>query len=179
MKNYTLGIFHTPEQAAAAVNRLHADLSIPSDNISYIYKDAHGTMKSSAEEAANSAPVEGAKTGATIGGVIGAGLGIATVMGLIPVIGPVLAAGPLIAALGFSGGVVATTAAGALTGAIAGGLVGALVNLGIGEKEAKIYEDKITGGNVLLAVHADEAVDVSKVLVEEGATDINSYKINM
>ena len=178
MKNYTIGIFQTPEQAAAAVNRLHNDISIPSANISYLYKDAHGRMQSGAESV-ESAPVEGAKTGATIGGVIGAGLGIATVVGLIPVIGPVFAAGPLLAALGLGGGAVATTAAGALTGAAAGSLLGALVNLGIDEKEAKIYEDKITGGNVLVAVHADEAINVAEVLAEGGATDINSYQIDL
>ncbi len=179
MKNYTLGVFHTPEQAAVAVSRLHTDFSIPSDAISYLYKDTDGTVQKSSEGDVESAPVEGAKTGATIGSVIGAGLGIAAVVGLIPIIGPVFAAGPLIAALGFGGGAVATTAVGALTGAAAGGLVGALINLGIDEEEAKIYEEKITSGNVLVAVHADGAIDVSKVLIDEGATDVHPYNINM
>ena len=156
MKNYTIGIFKSPLQAASAVTRLHTDLSISSGNISYLYKDSHGTVQTGADGADSGSVVGGVKAGATIGGAIGAGLGIATVVGLIPVIGPVFAAGPLLVALGFGGGAVATTAAGAITGAAAGGLVGALVNLGIGENEAKIYESKITGGDVLLAVHSEE-----------------------
>ncbi len=177
MKNYTLGIFATPELADDAVSRIHNDLSIPTEQISYIYKDAHGAMKSGDANSNAAAPAHGAVTGATIGGVVGAGLGLATVAGLIPVIGPIFAAGPLLAALGMGAGAAATTAAGALTGAAAGGIVGALVNLGIEESAAKVYEEKIVAGNVLVAVHADDAIDIASVLREAGAMDINSYQL--
>ena len=39
MKNYTLGVFSSPEQADAAVTAIHSELSVPSDRISYLYKD--------------------------------------------------------------------------------------------------------------------------------------------
>jgi len=45
---------------------------------------------------------------------------------------------------------------GAATGAAVGGLTGALVGLGIPEIEAKAYEGKIRGGNVLIAVHTED-----------------------
>lgn len=173
MKNYTLGVFSSPEQADAAVNTIHSDLSVPSDHISYLYKDRDGTT---VVNEGGSAAAEGAASGATIGGVVGAGLGLATVAGLIPVIGPIFAAGPLIAALGI-GGAVGATAAGALTGAAAGGLVGALVGLGIDEPAAKEYETEVSSGNVLLAVEADEAIDIASVFSRMGGTNINTYKI--
>jgi hypothetical protein len=101
---------------------------------------------------------------------------LATVAGLIPVIGPIFAAGPLIAALGI-GGAVGATAAGALTGVAAGGLVGALVGLGIDEPAAKEYETEVSSGNVLLAVEADEAIDIASVFSRMGGTNIHAYKI--
>lgn len=174
MKNYTLGVFSSPEQADAAVNTIHSDLSVPSDSISYLYKDKDGAIVADAD---GSAPMEGAASGAAIGGAVGAGLGLATVAGLIPVIGPIFAAGPLIAALGI-GGAVGTTAAGALTGAATGGLVGGLLGLGISEPEAKEYESQVSSGNVLLAVEADEAVDIASVFSRMGGTNIHSYKIS-
>lgn len=174
MKNYTLGVFSSPEQADAAVSTIHSELAVPSENISYIYRNKDGAM---VEDGDSTGPAEGAASGAAIGGAVGAGLGLATVAGLIPVIGPIFAAGPLIAALGI-GGAVGTTAAGALTGAATGGLVGALLGLGISEPEAKEYESQVSSGNVLLAVEADEAIDIASVFSRMGGTNINVYNIS-
>jgi hypothetical protein len=160
MKNYTLGVFSSPEQADAAVTAIHSELSVPSDRISYLYKDRDSAT---VVHEGGSAAAEGAASGATIGGVVGAGLGLATVAGLIPVIGPILAVG--------------ATAAGALTGVAAGGLVGALVGLGIDEPAAKEYETEVSSGNVLLAVEADEAIDIASVFSRMGGTNIHAYKI--
>jgi outer membrane lipoprotein SlyB len=44
---------------------------------------------------------------------------------------------------------------GAAAGAATGGIAGALVGFGIPEYEAKIYEGKVRGGEVLVAVHVD------------------------
>jgi uncharacterized membrane protein len=46
---------------------------------------------------------------------------------------------------------------GAAAGAAAGGLTGALVGLGIPEYEAKQYEAKVKGGNILISVHTDDS----------------------
>ena len=98
-------------------------------------------------------------------------------MGIVPVIGPVFAAGPLVAALGIGTGVLGTTAAGTLTGAAAGGLIGALVSWGVSEEKAKDYQDQVEAGSVLIAVHADDMKDVATVLTEEGATDVDIYRL--
>jgi hypothetical protein len=56
-------------------------------------------------------------------------------------------------------------------------LAGALIGMGIPEYEAKRYEGKIMGGNILISVHTesgDEAKTARTILEEEGAQDINS-----
>jgi tetrahydromethanopterin S-methyltransferase subunit C len=77
-----------------------------------------------------------------LGGTIGllAGLGALAIPGL----GPFIAAGPLMAAL-----------SGAALGAGVGGLTGALIGMGIPEIEARKYEGKVRGGNLLIAVHTE------------------------
>jgi uncharacterized membrane protein len=52
---------------------------------------------------------------------------------------------------------------GAAVGAATGGLTGALIGYGIPEIEAKQYEGKVKGGNILLSVHTDDGREVSRV----------------
>jgi hypothetical protein len=89
---------------------------------------------------------EGAATGATVGGVLGAvAAGLAAVGSLaIPGLA-IVAAGPLVAAL-----------AGLGAGAAAGGLTGALIGLGIPEHEAKFFKGEIEKGGILVGVYAHE-----------------------
>lgn len=89
---------------------------------------------------------EGVATGATVGGILGAiAAGLAAIGTItLPGVG-LLAAGPVVAAL-----------AGAGAGAAVGGLTGALVGWGIPEEEAKLYENQIKQGNVLISVNAAE-----------------------
>src|SRR5690348_4932331 len=64
---------------------------------------------------------------------------------------------------------------GAAVGAGVGGLTGALVGMGIPEFEAKRYEGKVKGGNVLISVHTENAAERAraKMLFEHaGAHDI-------
>lgn len=86
---------------------------------------------------------EGAATGAATGAAVGAIAGALAVAGsvLLPGIGWI--AGPIVGAL-----------AGAGVGGTAGGLVGALVGAGLPEHEAKVVEDSVRQGGVVLAVHA-------------------------
>lgn len=98
-------------------------------------------------EKASKAPegaVAGGLTGAGVGGVVGllAGLGALA----IPGVGPLIAAGPLLALL-----------SGAAVGAAAGSLAGSLIGMGIPEYEAKRYEGRLKEGNILIAVHVDNA----------------------
>lgn len=96
--------------------------------------------------------MEGAGAGSAIGGTLGAIIGGIAAIGtsvLIPGLGLVVA-GPLVAAL---------TGAGA--GGLTGGLVGALIGSGIPEDRARLYEEGITNGGMVMGVNPrnDEDAD--------------------
>jgi len=136
------------------------------NDISVLMPDRDGT-RDFAHEHKTKAP-EGAATGAGAGGAIGGALGWLAGIGslAIPGVGPFIAAGPIMAAL-----------SGAAVGAAVGGMTGALVGLGIPEFEAKRYEGKIKGGNVLVSVHSensDETKRAKEIFEREGAEDIST-----
>jgi len=177
MKHMTVGLFSDRSNAEAAINRLHNELKIPTDDISYIYRNIDGDVQEvDAGDIASDTPKEGAGKGAIVGGTIGAIAGLATVAGIIPVIGPLFAAGPLAAALGLTGAVGAT-AASAATGAAAGGVIGALANLGIGKEKAQHYADRVREGDILIAAHTEH--DARSVLEACGAVDTDVYSLTV
>lgn len=151
MKKVTLGIVDSRSQAENVVSELR-NAGIDPGDISALLPDKHGTTDF-AHEHSTKAP-EGAATGAGAGGVLGGTLGLLAGIGAlaIPGLGPLIAAGPLLA-----------TMSGAAAGAAVGGLTGALVGLGIPEIEAKHYEGKIKGGNILIAVHTEDSDEQSIV----------------
>ena len=145
-----LGVFSEREQAEKAINGLE-EAGYPAKDISIVMKDkteAHAVAENTGASVADSA-VSGATTGGVIGGIAGLLVGIGAIT--IPGIGALLIGGPLAAALGLSGAA-ATTVSGAVTGALAGGLVGALVGLGVPEEDARVYEERIKAGAILVAV---------------------------
>lgn len=136
------------------------------NDISALFPDKEGT-RDFAHEKHTKAP-EGAATGAATGGVLGGALGWLAGIGAlaIPGVGPFVAAGPIMAALG-----------GAAIGASAGGLTGSLIGLGMPELEAKQYDEKIRGGNILLSVHSEDGAEQKRatdIFKRHGATDISS-----
>lgn len=179
MKKFTVGIFENRENAEKAINRAHNELNIPTDDLSFIYRNSEGEVKEvhTGDIASNTA-AEGAGQGAAVGATIGALAGLATVAGVIPVIGPLFAAGPIAVALGLSGAVGATAAA-AATGAIAGGVVGALTNMGVGEENAKRYADRVQAGDVLVAAYADDSIDVRALFLDAGAIETEGYALTV
>ena len=118
------------------------------DDISVLFPNKSGT-KDFAHEHNTKAP-EGAVAGVGAGGVLGGTLGLLVGIGAlaIPGLGPFIAAGPLLAAL-----------SGAAAGATVGGITGALIGMGIPEIEAKRYEGKIKGGNLLISVHTETSAE--------------------
>jgi hypothetical protein len=151
-------------QAATIVDELRAG-GFSNNDISVLFPDKSGT-RDFAHEQHTKAP-EGAATGAGTGGAIGGVLGWLVGIGslAIPGVGPFIAAGPIMAAL-----------AGAGIGAAVGGLSGALIGIGIPEYEAKQYETKIKGGNILISVHSensDERDRVKDIYERAGAHDIS------
>ncbi len=88
--------------------------------------------------------LEGAGAGSAIGGTLGAIIGGIAAIGtnvILPGLG-LIVAGPLVAAL-----------AGAGAGGLTGGLVGALIGSGIPEDRAKIYDEGIRNGGVVMGVN--------------------------
>jgi len=145
MHTSVLGLTTTRQQAETIVTALHQQ-GILTQNISVLFPNKEGTHDFAHEN--NTKAPEGAVVGAGTGGVLGGTLGLLAGIGAlaIPGLGPFIAAGPLLAAL-----------SGAAVGAGVGGLTGALIGMGIPEIEAKKYEGKIKGGNLLIAVHTESS----------------------
>ena len=163
MKKAVMCIVQNRDQADAIVTRLH-DVGFSNNDISVLFPNKSGT-KDFAHEHNTKAP-EGAVAGTATGGLLGGGLGLLAGLGAlaIPGVGPLIAAGPLLAAL-----------SGAAAGATVGGIAGALVGMGIPEMEAKRYEGKVKGGNILVSVHtesADQRKAAEDIFKEASAQDI-------
>lgn len=105
---------------------------------------------------------EGLAGGATAGGIIGAFLGALGTATAIAIPGlNIVVAGAAVSAL-----------AGLGAGAAAGGFIGALVGAGIPEHEAKVYEDSLRNGAILLAIDAkdgDQKKQIKQILENQDA----------
>lgn len=157
------GILRTQNEAETLISDLQARGFSPND-ISVLFPNK-GATRDFAHEQGTKAP-EGALVGAGTGGVAGGVLGLLVGMGAlaIPGLGPLLAAGPIMAGL-----------SGLAVGAAVGSMTGALVGLGVPEIQAKAYDAKIQGGNVLVAVHTVDGrqVDLAKeIFVANKVEDI-------
>lgn len=158
-----IGLASSETQAASIVGELQR-AGFANNDISVLFPDKKGTRDFAHEQ--NTKAPEGAVAGASAGGALGGTLGLLAGIGAlaIPGVGPLIAAGPIMAAL-----------SGAAAGAAVGGLTGALIGMGIPEIEAKQYEGKIKGGNVLLSVHTDDGdqrARAKKILEAGGAVDV-------
>jgi hypothetical protein len=159
------GIYRDRAQAEIGVDRLLA-AGFRGEDISALLPDNIGN-KDFAHEKNTKAP-EGTTTGAVTGGAVGGTLGLLAGIGAlaIPGLGPLIAAGPIVGTL-----------AGLGAGGAVGGLIGALVGMGIPEYEAKRYEGRVKGGEVLVSVHCDNSEWTRRakdLLKETGAQDVSS-----
>jgi hypothetical protein len=179
MKKHTIGVFAAREDAEKAINQIHNDLGIANEEISYVYKNTDNEVKEvDTGDISSNTPKEGAEKGARTGAWLGAIAGVAVAAGVLPGLGGILVAGPLLTSLGISG-LVGSAAAGAITGAAAGGLIGALSNLGVGQEKAKRYQDRVMAGDILLTVHTDNDKDVESVMQKCGATEVETYTVQI
>ncbi|MFO1498403.1 MAG: DUF3341 domain-containing protein [Verrucomicrobiota bacterium] len=163
MSKAIFSISTSEAQAESIVNQLK-EAGFSYNDISVLFPDKAGT-RHFAHEQHTKAP-EGATAGVGTGGLLGGALGWLAGIGAlaIPGLGPFIAAGPLMAAL-----------SGAALGAAVGGVAGALVGMGIPEYEAKRYEGRIKGGNILISVHTKDQGEVKRVreiFERAGAEDI-------
>lgn len=165
MDKAVIGLVDSQAQAETIVTALHGQ-GFANQAISVLFPDKSGTRDFAHEH--NTKAPEGAVAGASAGGVIGGTIGLLAGIGAlaIPGVGPLIAAGPIMAAL-----------SGLAAGATVGGITGALVGLGIPEIEAKAYDGKIRGGNILIAVHTADGEArkrAEQVFKAAGAHDITT-----
>lgn len=144
MDHIVSGLFTDSKKAGKAVAELKQQGF--TDDISIIAKDPE-TAEGSSHQVKQDV-TDGAVGGAATGGVLGVitGLIAGAASAVVPGIGALVVAGPLAAAWGITGGAV---------GALTGGLVGAMVDAGIPEEKARLYEDRIIAGDVLVTVSTD------------------------
>ena len=166
MATAIFGIVKTSPQAESIVQSLRNTSGVAAQDISVLFPNRGGSHDFAHEH--NTKAPEGAVTGAGAGGVAGGVLGLLAGIGAlaIPGVGPLIAAGPIMAAL-----------SGAAVGATVGGITGALVGMGIPEFEAKRYEDKVKGGNILISVHSETGEATSRIKAifkNAGAEDIST-----
>jgi hypothetical protein len=156
MSKSVVATYATVHDANAAIEALHR-AGFTNDELSLLVTDVAKKKHFAIEQGTKAA--EGAGIGSAIGGALGAlvaGLTVAAGV-LLPGLGA-LVAGPLIAAL-----------AGAGVGGAAGGLIGALVGAGFSETEAKLIEDELKDGNIVIGVLHDDSdrVRLARTVLEQ------------
>ncbi len=156
-----VGVFPTRAAAEKALHELK-NSGFNMDRVSVVTKDGDRTGEiegatvrdegTTARDKTGNKADEGAGIGAVSGGTLGGLTGLLVGLGTlaIPGVGPIMLAGAAATAL-------ATTAAGGAIGAATGGLLGGLAGLGIPEKEAKHYNDRVGHGDYLVIVDGSES----------------------
>jgi hypothetical protein len=142
------------------------DAGFANTDVSILFPESLGTSELATEKSSKApeGAAAGAGSGLLLGGALGWFIGVGALA--IPGVGPLIAAGPILAAL-----------AGAGIGSAVGGVAGAVVGMGIPEYEAKKYEARVSGGNILLSVHCESTAQrerVKEVLQQTGAEDISA-----
>ena len=142
------GLFNDRDSAEKAYTSLRSR-GYNDDDVNVMMSDQTRDSWFSGEDADNttelgSKALEGAGAGSAIGGTLGAIIAGIAAIGtnvFLPGLGLVVA-GPLAAAL-----------AGAGAGGLTGGLVGALIGSGIPEDRAKLYDEGIRNGGMVMGVN--------------------------
>lgn len=165
------GLYDSPEHAGRAYTDLTTKHGYKSDDVSVLMSDEtrqrhFGDVKPGTEFKTGSKAAEGAglggAAGLSVGAVLGGLLAAATSIA-IPGIG-LIVAGPLAGAI-----------AGAGAGGAAGTLIGALIGAGIPEERAKVYDEGIRSGGIVLGTRArDEAhaAELERDFTTHGGRDI-------
>ena len=150
MSNRINATFKTSSAAQAVLTELER-IGVKESQISAITSD--DTRGHSFNIESHTKAAEGTGIGAATGGVIGAILGgLATATALaVPGLNIVVS------------GALVSTLAGLGAGAATGGLVGGLVGAGITEHEAKLYEDEIKNGAILISVEATNSAQKDEI----------------
>jgi len=150
---WVIGTFRDRESAERALNTLKVRGYSQDDvNLLMSAETRKKYFDDDTKSSLGNKAMEGAGAGGAIGGTLGAILSAVAAVGTnlaIPGLGIVIA-GPIVAAL-----------AGAGAGGLTGGIIGALVGAGIPEDRAKLYEDDIRQGGIVIGVNPRNEKDAS------------------
>ncbi len=161
MTNHVTATFKTRTAVEDAIDRLVVE-GFSEDDFSVLVTDS--TRSSFAIKEGDKSG-DYAATGASAGGAFGAFAALLMAASVIPTGGlSLVAIGPI-----------AATLAGLGAGGLAGGLIGSLVGAGIPEHEAKVFENSIREGNILLAIQVDD--NEERKLAEKILHDADAYNI--
>lgn len=157
----------TQEQARHIVNRLR-EAGFSAKDTSLVL--SVGKQAPEPESQGPGKKLQGAAAGSGIGAVAGSLLGL--LVGItafeVPEAGMLIAIGPIVGAL-----------SDAIAGGALGAVAGALVGIRLPEKSAKVYEDMVARGNVLISVQAEDAarretaMEIFKANGAEQISDLN------
>jgi uncharacterized protein YjbJ (UPF0337 family) len=143
--NWVTGTFRDRDSAERAYGSLTSRGYSQNDvNLMMSDETRKKYFDSDADTELGSKALEGAAAGGAIGGTIGALIAALAAVGtsfVIPGLG-IVVAGPIAAAL-----------AGAGAGGLTGGIIGALVGAGIPEDRARIYDEDIRNGGIVMGVN--------------------------
>lgn len=157
-QKHAIGVLSSREAVEQALKELK-DTGFPMNKISVLTKDTENYEQLSNENISKITPARsegvefGAKAGAVTGGLLALAGGVAAL--LVPGIGLALAAESLL-----------TVLLGSAAAAGVGGLIGALEGWYIPEKQAAIYNERLSQGNYLVALEGKESdiVTAEKIL---------------
>jgi uncharacterized membrane protein len=162
-----VGVFERYEEADGALRDLN-ELGFGKEEISVVAPEEKVRGKFSTE---NQTSETTAKTGAIFGGLAGLLIGVGTVVA--PGVGTLLTAGALATTLG-------TTVAGAGIGAAAGSIRGSLREMKVPDAEAKILEEGIHKGGILVAVITpEENLQRVKDIMKKWNTNVLEIRRNL
>lgn len=167
MADTVIGIFSDSKKAGNAVSEF-VDKGFTNDITVVAKEDVMGdTNVHEVKKDVTEGATAGAVAGATVGGLAGLLSGVASFV--VPGVG-LLIYGPL-----------ATFLSGLTAGALTGGLMGGLVDYGIPEEKAKVYQQRLEAGEVLVGVSTNNMTtdDAQAVLETHGADEIEVIQPKM
>lgn len=160
-------LFKTEEEAARAADALVQD-GFTREQIGIIagYELSQPEQHITSPEDSERKVVNALGKGIAYGGGLGAIAGGLSAL-LIPGVGPFVV-----------GGALATTFLGAGLGAATGGVMAGLMKAGVDESDARLYEDALRHGGVVLTVHTDAAHARQAVTILDGlgALDMDEHR---
>jgi len=161
-------VFDDHGRAQEAVNELRR-LGVEDADLSFVARSEDDAVAAgAARDAARDSVGERAAKGAAVGAGAGLLFGLAALA--IPGIGPFITAGGLAAALGTTGGALAS---GAIVGGTSGAIAGALTRAGYSKEESEFYGPAVERGGVLVAVETGDTVsadEAREILTDQGGS---------